>query len=378
MTIPPLYVDVHVLQSVPPSNLNRDDSGTPKQATFGGAKRARVSSQAWKRATRTHYATGVAKSDQATRTKKIRELLTDRLRPIEGLDEEKAGRLAAALVKPLGIKASQKKGEESAYLLFFGKTQLDGIVSLLGDRAVELAGMSHDDLDAEIKKLPVQEELTKGHPAEVALFGRMVADLAALNVDASVQVAHALSTHKVQTEFDYYTAVDDENTSDSGAGMIGTVEFNSATLYRYATLGVHQLHENLGNDAPSTAETAGKFVDSFVRSMPTGHQNTFAHRTLPHLVLITIRTDQPVNLVSAYEKPVASTHGIAEESAQRLAEELQSVTSTWGTAPALTLATYTQATDKLNDAFGASHPFPQLLEQTRTAVADWLEHGEIR
>ncbi|MFE5796291.1 type I-E CRISPR-associated protein Cas7/Cse4/CasC [Streptomyces sp. NPDC056503] len=378
MTIPPLYVDVHVLQSVPPSNLNRDDSGTPKQATFGGAKRARVSSQAWKRATRTHYASGVAESDRATRTKKIRELLAGRLAQAEGLDAEKAGRLAAALVKPLGIKASQKKGEESAYLLFFGKTQLDGIIALLGDRAVELAGLPDDDLDAEIKQLPVQEELTKGHPAEVALFGRMVADLAALNVDASVQVAHALSTHKVQTEFDYYTAVDDENTSDSGAGMIGTVEFNSATLYRYATLGIHQLHENLGDDTESTAETAGKFVDSFVRSMPTGHQNTFAHRTLPHLVLVTVRTDQPVNLVSAYEKPVASTHGIAEESAQRLAEELQSVTSTWGSVPALTLATYVQATDKLNDAFGASLPFPQLLEKIHAAVAGWLEHGEIR
>lgn len=380
MTTTRLYIDVHILQSVPPSNLNRDDSGTPKQAVFGGAKRARVSSQAWKRATRLAYAEEVPEADRATRTKRISELLAARLRNVEGLPATQADRLAGALATALGVAKSSKKEDQSAYLLFFGKRQLDGIVGLLDGRAQQLAELDDKELEEEIKKLPVAEQLSSGHPAEVALFGRMVADLPSLNVDASVQVAHAISTHAVQTEFDYYTAVDDENIEDSGAGMIGTVEFNSATLYRYATLGVHQLHENL-SDVAATADTTARFLDTFTRSIPSGHQNSFAHRTLPHLVLVTLRTDQPVNLVSAYERPIQSRAGIAEDSINRLAEEVTATAETWGTAPALTLATYTPvgaAQDKAEAAFGPSMPFPQLSERVRTAVADWLGTGEVR
>src|SRR5690606_3506822 len=101
----------------------------------------------------------------------------------------------------------------------------------------------------------------------IALFGRMVADVADINVDAAVQVAHALSVHRVDNESDYYTAVDDENTDDeTGAGMIGTVDFNSATLYRYAALGVHQLAATLGeglrDDEPRT-EPVRRAVEAF-------------------------------------------------------------------------------------------------------------------
>ncbi|MEN3583264.1 type I-E CRISPR-associated protein Cas7/Cse4/CasC [Streptomyces sp. ZYX-F-203] len=381
MSRPTLFVEVHILQSLPPSNVNRDDSGTPKQAVYGGARRARVSSQAWKRATRTEYAKHVPETDRATRTKRIATLLAQRLaRPAsEGgarLTGEQADRLAAALLEPLGIAKSTKKDDQSAYLLFFGKKQLDALVRLLEGRAAELAALPDDELKNEVKKLSVVETLSTGHPAEVALFGRMVADLPALNVDASVQVAHALSTHAVRTEFDYYTAVDDENTDDHGAGMIGTVEFNSSTLYRYAVLGVHQLRENL-TDAEETRKSAVGFVDAFARSMPTGHQNSFAHRTLPHLVLLTVRTGQPVNLVSAYEEPVTGVTGLASESVVRLADELNAVGETWGDMPLRTLATYTAEGDKITEVFGSSLPFPALLDSLDALVGQWLADGEI-
>ncbi|MEU9983547.1 type I-E CRISPR-associated protein Cas7/Cse4/CasC [Streptomyces sp. NPDC050856] len=381
MPQPTLFVEVHILQSLPPSNANRDDSGTPKQALYGGARRARVSSQAWKRATRTEFAKAVEPADRATRTKRIAALLAERLaRPAAeggtGLDTTQADRLAAALLEPLGITKSSKKEEQSAYLLFFGKRQLDAIVKLLDGRTAELAALPDADLKAEVGKLPVVTTLTTGHPAEVALFGRMVADLPALNVDAAVQVAHALSTHAVRTEFDYYTAVDDENTEDHGAGMIGTVEFNSSTLYRYAVLGVHQLRDNLSSPK-DTREAAVRFVDAFTRSMPTGHQNSFAHRTLPHLVLLTLRTDQPVNLVSAYEEPVLGVTGLATESAVRLAGELHSVTATWGAEPVRTLAAYNVEADKLTEVLGPSVAFPTLLDSLGELVGQWLANGEI-
>ncbi|MEU4153020.1 type I-E CRISPR-associated protein Cas7/Cse4/CasC [Streptomyces sp. NPDC026659] len=381
MTEPTLFVEVHILQSLPPSNINRDDSGTPKQAVYGGARRARVSSQAWKRATRIEFAKGEAPADRATRTKRIAALLSQRLAAPAadggaGLETAQADRLAGALLEPLGIKKSSKKEEQSAYLLFFGKRQLDSLIALLGDRVAELAALADKELEAEIKQLDVVSALSTGHPAEVALFGRMVADLKELNVDAAVQVAHALSTHAVRTEFDYYTAVDDENTDDTGAGMIGTVEFNSSTLYRYAVLGVHQLRDNL-TSADATRGAAVRFVDAFTRSMPTGHQNTFAHRTLPQLVLITVRTDQPVNLVSAFEEPVAGQQGLAGDSAVALAEELRSVAATWGNAPVHKLATYALNPDKLAASFGPSLPFPALLDALGELVDTWLDQGTV-
>jgi CRISPR system Cascade subunit CasC len=377
-----LYLDLSILQTVPPSNLNRDDAGTPKHATYGGVRRARVSSQAWKRAARVEFARAVPQEDRATRTKKILSLLTARIEARTGLTTEAGQRLAAALLEPLGITKSTKKEEQSAYLLFFGRPQLDSIVDLIGDRAAQLADLDDKALQEALKDLDVREVLRTGHPAEVALFGRMVADLPRLNVDAAVQVAHALSTHAVTTEFDYYTAVDDENPDEeTGASMIGRVEFNAATLYRYATVGVHQLRENLSDDA-ETAQTVRRFVESFALSMPTGHQNSFAHRTVPHLVLACVRTDQPVNLVSAFERPVLSQmSGIAEQSMVKLAEEAQQMSATWGMAPHLTLATYAplgEGADKVKEAFNTSLAFPVLLDRVHGVVENWLRDGSVK
>ncbi|MEV0637750.1 type I-E CRISPR-associated protein Cas7/Cse4/CasC [Streptomyces sp. NPDC050619] len=154
------------------------------------------------------------------------------------------------------------------------------------------------------------------------------------------------------------------------------MEFNSSTLYRYAVLGVHQLRENL-TSPDSTRQAAVRFVDAFTRSMPTGHQNSFAHRTLPHLVLVTVRTDQPVNLVSAFEEPVAGHSGLVAESCARLAGELASVGRTWGSPPARTLATYAVEGGKAGEAFGPSLPFSALLDSVDGVVGTWLADGRL-
>lgn len=382
-----LYLDLHVLQSVPPSNLNRDDAGTPKHAQYGGVRRARVSSQAWKRATRVAWAQNQPEADGATRTKRIASLLTDTLKEAENLSDTDAARLATALLVPLGITPSQKKDQETAYLLFFGRPQLREIAKLVHGRAPELLKLDDKELSDELGALKVDEQLKHGHPAEVALFGRMVADRAELNVDAAVQVAHALSTHAVTTEFDYYTAVDDETEKkkgETGAGMIGTIEYHSSTLYRYATLNVPALHANLGGTAdssPDTADAVRRFTEAFVTSMPTGHQNSFAHRTLPHLVVAALRTDQPVNLVSGFETPVHSSGGAAGKSAERLAQEATAVATTWGAAPEKTFAAYAPvgqaATEALGNAFGKNVPFPELTDALRQSTLTWLRDGAL-
>lgn len=372
MTTTCTYVDIHVLQTVPPSNLNRDDAGSPKQAVYGGVRRARVSSQAWKRATRKAFAEQVPVEQLATRTKKISTLLAERLASRTSLDTGEATRIATTLLAPLKIKPG-RKAEETAYLLFFGRAQLDQLVDQVADRANQLTSLDDAQLKEALKDVSVQEALAGGHPIDVALFGRMVADIPGLNVDAATQVAHALSTHQAEVEFDYYTAVDDENPKeDTGAGMIGTVEFNSATLYRFATVGVHQLLDNLGGDVDAGVEALRVFLSAFVTSMPTGHENSFAHRTPPSLVSVVLRDNQPVNLVSAFEEPVqANGKGIARLSAVRLAEELSRTASLWGLAPLHVASTYVTGngdTPVMQEALGDSKPLSAVVDEVTDQV----------
>ena len=375
--LPRTYIDIHILQTVPPSNLNRDDAGSPKQAMYGGARRARVSSQAWKRAARTAFAEQVPAEQLATRTKKIAALLSAGLSKRTGIDVETSTRIATRMLAPLEIKAGKKAGD-TAYLLFFGRPQLERLVDLVADQVDHLGGLGDAALTEALKDLPVKETLGSGHPMDVALFGRMVADIPGLNVDAATQVAHALSTHPVEIEFDYFTAVDDESSADEqGAAMIGTVEFNSATLYRFATVGLHQLLENLGGDVDDTLGALETFLTAFVRSMPTGHQNIFAHRTVPSLVSVALRDDQPVNLVSAFESPVRANHGVAGKSAIRLAEEMGRVTELWGLAPVQVFSTYAMPDDDseaaaMREALGSPQPFAEVVTAVTTASRERL------
>lgn len=376
-----LYIDTHILQTVPPANLNRDDQGNPKEAYFGGVRRSRVSSQAWKRATRTAFAERVPREELATRTKKIAAQLTSRLQDRTELDAEQSTRLADALLAVLEISAGKKAGD-TAYLLFYGRRQLEAVVDLVAGQAPQLIALNDDDLSKAVKGLPVREKFQTGHPMDVALFGRMVADIPALNVDAATQVAHALSTHATELEFDYFTAVDDENEKEeTGAGMIGTIGFNSATLYRYATVGLHQLTDNLGS-TEAALQAVELFINSFARSIPSGYGNSFAHRTLPSLVAVVVRDDQPVNLVSAFERAVPATKGIAAASARRLAGEQIRSTEQWGDTPLHTGLCHNFDPDaedtgdvvaQLAAAFGPACPMPELLADLRVRLAETVK-----
>jgi CRISPR system Cascade subunit CasC len=300
-------LDVHVLQTVPPSNLNRDDTGSPKTARYGGVVRARVSSQAWKRATRTAFDGLLDRSELGVRSKRLVELIGDQVAVQDPSLSERRGELAKAVLAAVGIKVAAPRGkkeapEESGYLVFLSDRQITALAVL----AVE-----HGRTGAAIDKKVARKAADTEHSVDVALFGRMVAEDTDLNVDAAAQVAHALSVHAVENEYDYFTAVDDHKNAaaeeDAGAGMIGTVEFNSSTLYRYATVDVNRLRDNLGADPKAARRAVEAFTRAFVLSMPTGKQNTFANRTLPDAVLIVLRETQPINFVGAFEEPVDGT-----------------------------------------------------------------------
>lgn len=337
MTNPRLYLDIHVLQSVPPSNLNRDDTGSPKSAVYGGVRRARVSSQAWKRATRKHFELTLEQSDLGVRTKRLVELLSDEIiRQAPGL-AARAGEIATEVLVAGGIKLTKpRNGEilESGYLLFLSNPQVSSLARAGIAAEADLAGLDKKAVRAIIKS---------ENSIDLALFGRMVADVSDLNVDASAQVAHAISVHAVDNEFDFFTAVDDHKAADAdedaGAGMIGTVEFNSSTLYRYATVNISGLDNNLG-DAGATKRAVATFINSFVRSMPTGKQNTFANGTLPDAVVIFVRDDQPISLVGAFEDAVKVEPGVALSTSaiRRLVGHAQDTEEAYGSTP---LSTWT-------------------------------------
>ena len=326
--MPRTIVDIHVIQTVPPSNLNRDDTGSPKTAVYGGKRRARVSSQAWKRATRDCFGDILDRDDLGVRSKRVVELIGDQITAQNPALKQRADELAAAVLTAAGIKTApprRAKGDEkvpaeSGYLIFFSRHQIARLAELAVAAAHE-AGEGKPNIDGrEARKRADQE-----HSVDVALFGRMVAEVTELNVDAAAQVAHALSVHAVDNEYDYFTAIDDQKQSheeeDAGAGMIGTVEFNSSTLYRYATVDVDLLHDNLGQ-ADATRRAVEAFVRSFVCSMPTGKQNTFANRTLPDAVLVVVRETQSINFVGAFEDAVTedANEGRVAKSIRLLAE----------------------------------------------------------
>ncbi|MCH7230517.1 type I-E CRISPR-associated protein Cas7/Cse4/CasC [Glycomyces sp. L485] len=322
-------IDIHALQTVPPANLNRDDTGSPKTAVYGGARRARVSSQSWKRAVRLDFRETLDGADLGWRTKQIVRLVANRVTALAPELEEQARDLTVKAFSEGGIKVKvQKKDneiEEPGYLVFLSTNQIENLAG-----AIVATARSGEKPDKKALKRILQDH----NSIDVALFGRMIADDAALNVDAACQVAHAISVHPVETEFDYFTAVDDEKEEqdETGAGMIGTVEFNSATLYRYATVDVDRLCENLGDDE-ATVRATRAFLQSFITSMPSGKMNTFANRTLPEAVLVTVRDTQAINLVGAYEQPIRQHEGRVEAACELLAKQLEDIADTYEQVP---------------------------------------------
>ena len=351
------YIDIHVLQTVPPSCVNRDDTGSPKTAVYGGVTRARVSSQAWKRAVRLAFREILTPDQVGTRTKKLLDQVTDTVLARDpSLNREKAEKAAEKALEKAGF--SLKKAGELDVLYFISEAQTRALA--------ELALHREEDKNA------YKTALKENPSVDQVLFGRMVADDRSLNYDAAAQVAHSISTHAVQNEFDYFTAVDDRAPEDNaGAAHIGTAEFNSATLYRYATVNVSELAEWLAGDTPNAVKG---FVEAFCRSMPDGKQNSFANRTLPDAVYVAVRNDQPVNLAGAFEKPVRTGFdgGCFAASERALANYAKQTYELFATEPVLSLCVSRgEALAGIAEAMN----LPGMLERVGDYVAERLAAG---
>jgi CRISPR system Cascade subunit CasC len=303
----------------------------------------------------------VDESKLGLRTKRIVEIVAEEIRAKDdAISDDEALKKAEALINDAGVKT---KDQEAQALFFISRTQAKALAEVaLSDYADE----------KERKKAAKGALNRKENSIDIALFGRMVADDPGLNADASAQVAHAISVHKVDNEYDFFTAVDDvkersDDAEDAGAGMLGTVEYNSSTLYRYATVFANLLNVELADDAAATGEAVREFARAFITSMPTGKLNTFANRTLPGAVLVTIRKDQPINLVGAFEEAVRGEK-ITHESSKKLAEYATKVYDSFAAAPT---RSFVIAPGDLADEFrnlGEAVNLDQLLEQLENEV----------
>ncbi|AOS64802.1 type I-E CRISPR-associated protein Cas7/Cse4/CasC [Actinoalloteichus hymeniacidonis] len=353
-----MIIELHLLQSFPVSNLNRDDMGQPKTATFGGVPRGRISSQCLKRSARQLFGkNGLREDETGVRTKRL--LHQAAVTFVEkGYTEEDARLIVEEGLATLGF-GIDRSTQLTEYLLFVGREASSFLAQYCIDRQSELEVKVTERKDAAAKATqkkttakdgakpavkaaktkPSKEQVAAASHildarkvADIALFGRMIADNKGFNVDAASQVAHAISTHAVATEFDYYTAVDDEKPEDSaGADMIGTVDFNSACYYRYANVDLGQLLKNLDGDADLLARTASAWLHAFVQARPSGKQNSMAALTMPHTMLGVVRDAGSWNLANAFLKPVDSLD-VMTDSTELLLRHFDSLRSFYGDA----------------------------------------------
>jgi CRISPR system Cascade subunit CasC len=365
--VTPLYIDVHIIHSSPYSNLNRDRQGAPKMATYGGVPRRRLSSQHGRRHSRTHMEEALG--TRAIRTRGTPLAVAKRL-TATGWDETTALAAAqmlilAADVKGLGLSDA---GGTNA-LLFLPETAFDSLAEIANSRRDVLtkaagaaakaiaeakakaeakkAKSDTEDADADAeeeeeavetgplatayKKIPAAErkelqaavlEVFRQRNASIAAYGRMLANEAGSTVAGAIQMAHSIGTHAGPSQIDFFSAVDDlihDAKEETGAGHMGDQRYTSATFYRYATLNVRELIDNLDGDTATAQQVTEAFLRAFpLAIMPAKASGTAPH-TVPHLIHIAVRTDRPVNLVGAFETPIpATTNGYVTASLDAL------------------------------------------------------------
>lgn len=296
------FIQLHLLTSYPPSNLNRDDLGRPKTAVMGGKTRLRVSSQSLKRAWRTSGIFSEAmKGHVGIRTKSMGVEIFKALKDksvADGNAKAWAKQIAEVFGKAKKANAANPLEElEIEQLAHFSPEEKNAIFTLTGRLAASNAAPSDDDL-----KL-----LQKNHTAaDIAMFGRMLASSPAFNMEAAVQVAHAITVHDVAVEDDYFTAVDDLNAGDDdlGAGHIGETEFGAGVFYNYICINRGLLTDNLGGDKELADKALKALVEAAAKVSPTGKQNSFASRARTSYLLAEKGSDQPRSLSVAFLKPV--------------------------------------------------------------------------
>jgi CRISPR system Cascade subunit CasC len=307
------FLQLHLLTFYPPSNLNRDDTGRPKTATVGGVPRLRISSQALKRAWRTSSVFAERLGEhRGERTQRFGEEIERHLRE-RGLASDRALAIARDIAQHFGkLKPERDPAPARTEQLAFISPEEQAAALALADRIA--AGEAVE---------PTVEILLRhaDTAADIAMFGRMLADNPAYNREAAVQVAHAITTHRVTVEDDYYTAIDDLKTpeEDAGAGFVGELGFGSGIFYLYACIDTGLLTRNLGEHKALAADACAALAEAAATVSPKGKQPSFAARSRAHYVLAEYGSAQPRTLAGGFVRPVEGGD-LAKGSIERIEE----------------------------------------------------------
>jgi CRISPR system Cascade subunit CasC len=304
------FIQLHLLTSYPPANLNRDDLGRPKTAIMGGVQRIRISSQSLKRAWRTSEKFKEALNGHiGIRTKEMGVKVFKQLAG-SGIKEKDAKEWAMSIAAQFGkLKGKDKENPlqelEIEQLTHFSPEEKSSIDKLIQTLIKEKRGPKEDDL----KLLRAEHKA-----ADIALFGRMLASSPDKNTEAAAQVAHAITVHKVAVEDDYFTAVDDlnEKEEDMGAAHIGETEFAAGLFYLYICVNRDLLVENLQGDENLAQKTLRALTEAAATIAPSGKQNSFASRAYSSYILAEKGVKQPRSLSVAFLKAVSGPDMLKE------------------------------------------------------------------
>jgi CRISPR system Cascade subunit CasC len=291
------FVQLHLLTSYPPANLNRDDLGNPKTARLGGIERVRVSSQSLKRAWRTSEVFQQALVGSIGTRTKLLGVETFKALVAAGIGDKQATEWAKQIAAIYGAvkKDKELEIEQLVHVAPEERATLDALVATL---AHEKRAPTNEELDALLHARTA---------VDIAMFGRMLASKPEFNGEAAVQVAHAIGVHASAVEDDYFTAVDDLNRKDPGAAHIGEAGFAAAIFYLYLCIDRDLLKKNLGGDEALTQKALRALVQAALTVSPSGKQNSFASRAYAHYALAEKGIQQPRSLSLAFVKPVSGS-----------------------------------------------------------------------
>lgn len=353
-----MLIELHTLTSHAPGNLNRDDLGRPKSAVFGGVQRARISSQAIKRSIRTsNHLEEILRDRLSTRSRQVPQLIFDDLKKELNLDDSNDSRLktlCSSFTEMIG--KPDKNPLHTKQIVFLTKNEIERAKRHIRELLDSDNKLGKKDLE-EIKAngaVAIGLNRNPGDGVDMALFGRMTTDDANsfAGVDAAMQVAHAISTHTVVPEVDWFTAVDDIVTgeSETGSAHLGETEFNAATFYKYFSCNLPLLVRNMSDDRDAAVDALAAVLDASCRVTPSGKQNSFASHSLADSALLVVRNERvPVSLANAFESPVSSNEkGFLTESRNRMASHYSDLREGYGfTDRTLFYATSSDARDTM-------------------------------
>lgn len=333
-----MLYEIHMLKNYPSTNLNRDDTGTPKTCVFGGVARGRISSQCLKHSWRTFpvFKELVGASNLGVRTREMPGLVARAL--LARNYEEKQFQPFLSPMTGIANKDGEenKDGLRTAQVIFYAPEDIEAVADVVetyiksGVKKVSSKEIQNNIKNASVRPITL----------EIALFGRMVTSDAFRNVEASMQVAHAVSTNRITLESDYFTAMDEmlkgDNLESAGSAMIGNTDYNSACYYIYASIDSEALRENLRfgeNPDLLVRKTIPALLQTMAWSNPTGKQNSFAGHVLPSAVLVECKENKiPVSYVNAFVEPAYATQkrDLVAASAEKLVQECDMVARNFG------------------------------------------------